>query len=74
MRSATGHGRLQFIGKLIARVGANKFSYILQMNVIDHSGSFWITGFNEVAEQVMSISANDLQKLKVSLLLHSDAY
>lgn len=38
--------------------------YILQMNVMDHSGSFWITAFNEVAEQIMGISANDLMKYK----------
>lgn len=42
------------------------FRYILQMNVMDHAGSFWITAFNEVAEQIMTISANDLQAMKVS--------
>lgn len=34
---------------------------------MDHAGSIWITAFNEVAEQLMGISANDLHKLKVSL-------
>lgn len=34
------------------------------MNVMDHTGQFWITAFNEVAEQLMGISANELQKLK----------
>jgi len=38
--------------------------YILQMNVMDYTGSFWITAFNEVAEQLMGISANDLMALK----------
>ncbi|WRT67698.1 uncharacterized protein IL334_004670 [Kwoniella shivajii] len=38
--------------------------YILSMNVMDHTGSFWITAFNEQAEQIMEISANDLMKLK----------
>lgn len=36
------------------------------MNVMDHSGQFWITAFNEVAEQLMGISANDLQAAKES--------
>jgi hypothetical protein len=35
------------------------------MNVLDHTNSFWITAFNEVAEQIMGVSANDLMKLKV---------
>lgn len=39
-------------------------SYILSMNVMDHTGSFWITAFNEVAEQLLGISANDLMRLK----------
>ena len=38
--------------------------YILQMNVMDHTGQFWITAFNEVAEQLMGVSANDLQQRK----------
>ncbi|WVQ65870.1 uncharacterized protein L199_004048 [Kwoniella botswanensis] len=38
--------------------------YILSMNVMDHTGSFWITAFNEQAEQIMDISANELMRLK----------
>ncbi|ODO10082.1 hypothetical protein I350_02308 [Cryptococcus amylolentus CBS 6273] len=38
--------------------------YILNINVMDHTGSFWITAFNETAEQLMGISANDLMALK----------
>ncbi|WVQ80670.1 hypothetical protein IAT38_002775 [Cryptococcus sp. DSM 104549] len=38
--------------------------YILSTNVMDHTGQFWITMFNETAEQVMGISANDLMRLK----------
>lgn len=38
--------------------------YILSMHVMDHTGSFWSTAFNEVAEQVMGISANELMRLK----------
>ncbi len=39
------------------------------MNVMDHVGSFWITAFNEVAEQIMTITANDLQAMKVGEIL-----
>jgi len=31
---------------------------------MDHAGQMWITAFNEVAEQMMGISANDLHALK----------
>jgi replication factor A1 len=31
---------------------------------MDHAGQMWITAFNEVAEQMMGISANELSKLK----------
>jgi replication factor A1 len=34
------------------------------MNVMDYTGGFWVTAFNEVAEQIMGISANDLMSLK----------
>jgi hypothetical protein len=39
--------------------------YILQMNVMDHAGSFWITAFNDTAEQIMAITANELMKYRV---------
>ncbi|KAK1925386.1 hypothetical protein DB88DRAFT_450919 [Papiliotrema laurentii] len=38
--------------------------YILQINLMDHAGTLWVTAFNEVAEQVMGVTANDLHKLK----------
>ena len=38
--------------------------FILQINLMDHAGQMWITAFNEVAEQMMGISANDLHALK----------
>jgi replication factor A1 len=38
--------------------------YILQMNVMDYTSSFWVTAFNEVAEQLLGISANDLMRFK----------
>jgi replication factor A1 len=46
------------------RVTNANIRYILQMNLMDHTGQFWITAFNEVAEQLMGISANDLQRMK----------
>lgn len=48
--------------------------YILQMNVIDSTGSFWITGFNEVAEQIMGVSADNLFKLKQESDPEADKY
>ncbi|WWC88776.1 uncharacterized protein L201_003689 [Kwoniella dendrophila CBS 6074] len=38
--------------------------YILSLNVMDHTGSFWITLFNDQAEQVLEVSANELMRLK----------
>ena len=32
---------------------------------MDYAGAIWVTAFNEVAEQIMGISANDLHRLKV---------
>lgn len=49
--------------------GADHGSYILSMNCMDHTSSFWITAFNEVAEKLLGISANDLWKLKVGFLV-----
>lgn len=31
---------------------------------MDYTGAFWITAFNEVAEQLMGVSANQLMELK----------
>lgn len=39
--------------------------YILQINMMDHAGAIWITAFNEVAEQLMGVPANEIQELKV---------
>lgn len=44
------------------------------MNVMDHTGSFWITAFNEVAEQLLGISANDLMRLKDESDPHFEKY
>lgn len=31
---------------------------------MDYSGGLWVTAFNEVAEQIMGMSANDLVELR----------
>jgi len=33
--------------------------------MMDHAGAIWITAFNEVAEQLMGVPANEIQELKV---------
>lgn len=33
---------------------------------MDHTGTFWVTAFNETADKVLGITANALMKLKVS--------
>ncbi|ORY31367.1 hypothetical protein BCR39DRAFT_90121 [Naematelia encephala] len=38
--------------------------YILSLNVMDYAGSFWITAFNEVAEQILGATANELMAFK----------
>jgi replication factor A1 len=50
------------------------FSYILSLNVLDHTSSFWITAFNEVAEQIMGVSANELMRLKVGSTIRPRAH
>jgi len=38
---------------------------------MDHAGAVWMTAFNEVAEQLMGVPANEIQQLKVGCLLLS---
>ena len=40
--------------------------YILNLSIMDHTGHIWITAFNDVAEQLLGVPANDLVHLKVS--------
>jgi hypothetical protein len=35
---------------------------------MDHAGAVWMTAFNEVAEQLMGVPANEIQQLKVSII------
>jgi hypothetical protein len=40
--------------------------YILNLSIMDHSGHIWVTGFNDVGEQLLGVTANELIALKVS--------
>ena len=40
--------------------------YILSLSIMDHSGHIWVTAFNEVGEQLLGKTANELIELKVS--------
>ena len=66
VRNVIEHGQLLFTGTSLPLVGWAKLMdrYILQINLMDHAGQMWITAFNEVAEQMMGISANELHALK----------
>ena len=68
VRNATRAGRLRFTGKSGTSLIDDRSSdrYILSMNVMDYAGSFWITAFNEVAEQLMGVTANQIMEWKVS--------
>jgi len=66
VRNVIEHGQLLFTGTSPYFVSWAELRgrYILQINLMDHAGQMWITAFNEVAEQMMGISANDLHALK----------
>lgn len=67
-KSATSNSPSPFGGKCpdVPRAWLGLMArYILQINLMDHAGTLWVTAFNEVAEQVMGVTANDLHKLKV---------
>lgn len=69
VRSVIKSGQSLYTGELHkpdGRIKLTRSRYILQMNVMDYAGSFWITAFNEVAEQIIGVSANELMKFKVS--------
>ena len=42
--------------------------YIVSINIMDHTSSIWTTAFNDTAELMLGISANDLIKIRVSWL------
>lgn len=43
---------------------APQYRYIMNANVQDQTGSIWLSGFNEVGEQMLGVTATDLAELK----------
>lgn len=46
------------------RRGETDNRYILNMNVMDETSNLWVTGFNEIGEQVLGMTADALTHLK----------
>ena len=45
---------------------APQYRYIINANVQDYTGSIWLSGFNEVGEQMLGATATELAQLKES--------
>lgn len=43
---------------------APQYRYIINTNVQDHTGSIWLSGFNEAGEQMLGATATELAQLK----------
>ncbi|RKP40040.1 putative replication factor-A protein 1 [Dimargaris cristalligena] len=43
-----------------------QYRYIMTINTCDHAGQIWLQCFNEVAEQLLGITANELEALRES--------
>lgn len=41
-----------------------QYRYILSANVADYTGQFWLSGFNDIGEQLIGVTAGELQRLK----------
>ncbi|KAE8266254.1 hypothetical protein A4X09_0g6087 [Tilletia walkeri] len=41
-----------------------QYRYILSANVADYTGQFWLSGFNDIGEQLIGVTASELQRLK----------
>jgi len=41
-----------------------RYRYMLQIHVADHTGTLWVTCFDDAAVNVVGMSANDLMKIK----------
>ncbi|KAF1979537.1 replication protein-like protein A 70 kDa DNA-binding subunit [Bimuria novae-zelandiae CBS 107.79] len=41
-----------------------RYRYVLSINVADHTGSMWLSCFDDTAQVIMGVSANDLTRLK----------
>jgi replication factor A1 len=40
------------------------YRYVLSVNVADHTGSMWLSCFDDTAQVIMGLSANELNKIK----------
>ncbi|CAO1612768.1 unnamed protein product [Parajaminaea phylloscopi] len=50
--------------KCDATYPAPEYRYIVAANVADHTDSLWLSGFNDVGEQLIGMSATELEKVK----------
>ncbi|KAL7599252.1 hypothetical protein Lser_V15G22809 [Lactuca serriola] len=41
-----------------------EYRYILQLEIQDHTGSTWVTAFQEIGEEIMGFSAKDLHDMR----------
>ena len=41
-----------------------QYRYVLNVNVADHTGTLWLSCFDEAGQQIVGISANDAMKIK----------
>lgn len=41
--------------------------YIFSANIADYSGQIWISGFNEIGTQLLGITADELDAIRVRL-------
>lgn len=42
------------------------YRYILNMSIIDDSGSTWVTAFNDQAEKLLGVTARELFEMRTS--------
>ena len=42
------------------------YRYILNMSIIDESGSTWVTAFNDQAEKLLGVTARELFEMRTS--------
>jgi hypothetical protein len=56
-------------GDFYDRLLKQLFSYMLAFAVADYTGQAWLQSFNDSAETIMGINANDLHNYRVGLVL-----
>lgn len=63
---ATGLGQHPTTGEwLLGVFMTDGYSYIMPIGVCDHSGHVWAQAFNEVGEQIVGKTAQEMADLKV---------